>query len=242
MIKGIYHAAAGMIPRESQLEAVSNNLANANTTAHKTDRRLFRTTLNNQLLQGGPFGTEQTLPPELYYLQTNFEQGSLEKTDNPLDLAITGNGFFAVETDEGTFYTRNGNFKLNQDNELVTNQGYRVLGESNPIQVNGNDVVIRESGEVIVDGVVVDTIQIVDFDDKEQLHRNSYGLFVPDDEQQNQPAQDFRIMQGFIEKSNVNVVRNMVQMIELQRIYETLQKSIITQDETLRLAVNEIAK
>jgi len=242
MIKGIYHAAAGMIPRESQLEAISNNLANANTTAHKADRRLFRTTLDNRLLQGGPFGSPLTLPTELYYLQTNFEQGSLEKTDNPLDIAISGDGFFAVETDAGTFYTRDGNFKLNENNELVTNQGYRVLGESNPIQITGADVSVRETGEVIVDGSVADVLKVVDFEDRERLHRNGFGLFAPEADLPSQPAEGYRLMQGFVEKSNVNVIREMVQMIELNRIYEALQKSIIAQDETLKTAVNEIAR
>ncbi len=242
MIKGIYHAAAGMIPRESQLEAISNNLANANTTAHKSDRRLFRTTLNNRLLQGGPFGTPVTLPPELYYLQTDFAQGPLEKSDNPLDIAISGRGFFVIETENGNCYTRDGNFKLNEDNELVTKLGYRVLGESNPIQVTGGEVVVRDTGEVIVDGSVVDRLQVVDFEEPYNLRRNGYGYFVPEDNAPGQPVEDIRLMQGYIEGSNVNVIKEMVEMIELNRVYDMLQRAVVTQDETLKMAVNEIAR
>ncbi len=242
MIKGIYHAAAGMIPRESQLEAVSNNLANANTTAHKSDRRLFRTTLNNRLLQGGPYGTPVTLPPELYYLQTDHSQGSLEKTDNPLDVAIAGKGFFVIETENGNCYSRGGNFKLNEENELVNNLGFRVLGESNPIQITGSEVVIRDTGEVIVDGSVIDKLQIVDFEEPYNLRRNGYGFFVAEDGSTGQLIEESKLMQGYIERSNVNVVKEMVQMIELNRIYDILQKAIITQDETLKMAVNEIAR
>ena len=242
MIKGIYHVAAGMLPREAQQEAISNNLANVNTTGFKAVRRLFRTTLDNRLLQGGPGGTPLKPAGEEYYLQTDLSQGSLDRTHNPLDIAISGSGFFAVETGDGVFYTRNGNFKLNNDNELVNNLGHTVQGEGGVIVIEGSEVVIKENGNVIVDGNSVDQLRIVDFQQPDDLKRNGFGYFMPADPTTTINAENYRIMQGHLEKSNVNVVRTMVEMIELNRIYEALQKSMHAQDETLKAAVNEVAK
>jgi flagellar basal-body rod protein FlgG len=241
MIKGIYNAAAGMIPRESQLEAVSNNLANANTTGFKADRRYFRTVLNNKLLQGGEDGNPVKLPEEMYYLGTDQSAGSLEKTGNPLDVSISGKGFFVVETSDGAGYTRNGNFRLNDDNELVNGEGFHVLGENGTVVIKGNNVAISEQGEIEVDGSVIDRLQVVDFQKPYTLRRNGYGLFVPELEEQPIPAEDFKMMQGYLENSNVNIVSEMVLMIELNHVYEALQKAITANDETLRMAVNEIA-
>ncbi len=242
MIKGIYHVAAGMLPRESQQEAISNNLANVNTTGFKAVRRLFRTTLDNRLLQGGPGGTPIRPTDYEYDLQTDHSQGSLDRTRNPLDIAISGNGFFTVETDDGIFYTRNGNFKLNQDNELINSLGHTVQGEGGAIVIEGGEVIIKENGNVIVDGNSVDRLQIVDFEQPYDLQRNGYGYFIPTDPMTAIDAENYRIMQGHLEKSNVNVVRTMVEMIELNRIYQALQKSMHAQDETLKAAVNEIAR
>ena len=242
MIKGLYNAAAGMIPRESQLDAVANNLANANTTGFKADRRLFRTLLNNILLQGGPRGDPINLPDEDYYLHTDFSQGSLIQTHNPLDLAIAGQGFFTIETAAGESFSRDGNFKLNDAGELIDNLGNRVMGETGPIVIIGNEVVVKGTGEVVVDGGVIDKLMITDFNKPYNLHRNGYGYFVPTEDQQGSPAKDFRVEQGQLEESNVNIVQVMVQMLQLNRAYESLQKSIHAQDETLRMATNEIAK
>ncbi|MCF7809411.1 flagellar basal-body rod protein FlgF [bacterium] len=241
MIKGLYNAAAGMIPRESQLEVVSNNLANANTTGFKADRRYFRTVLNSRLLHGGENGGPVKLPEEMYYIGTDQSEGSLEKTGNPLDVSISGKGFFAIETDDGEGYTRNGNFRLNDNNELITSEGFRVLGEKGIITIEGHDVVVNNQGEIEVDGNTVDKLKMVDFQNPYKLRRNGYGLFVPETKEQPQQAGNFNIMQGYIEKSNVNVISEMVLMIELNHVYEALQKAISANDDTLRMAVNEIA-
>lgn len=241
MIKGLYNAAAGMIPRESQLEAISNNLANANTTGFKADRRYFRTVLNNMLLQGGEGGSPVKLPDELYYLGTDQSEGAMKRTGNPLDLSISGKGFFVIETENGEGYSRNGNFRLNREHELVNGEGFNVMGENGPVIIKGNDVFINEQGDITVDGRVIDRLQVVDFQQPYQLRRNGYGLFIPVSEEQSNPAEDFNLMQGYLENSNVNLISEMALMIELNHVYEALQKAISTNDETLRMAVNEIA-
>jgi len=242
MIKGIYHAAAGMLPRMNQQETVGNNLANVNTTGFKSDKRYFRTALDNMLLQGGPEGSPLQLTEEQFPIITDFSQGSLSETRNPLDLAINGDGFFAIETGESVSYTRNGNFAINVDNELVNSRGFRVLGESGPLRITGKQVLIRENGEIIADGQVVGAVKIVDFEKPYDLRRNGYGYFVPVEGGEGQPAEKLNIKQGFLENSNVDAISEMIQMIELNRNYESCQKAIQAQDETLRLAVNDLAR
>ncbi|MFC2150521.1 flagellar basal-body rod protein FlgF [Calditrichota bacterium] len=241
MIKGIFHSAAGMSPRMSQQEVVANNLANVNTTGFKADFRHFRAALNNKLLQGGDFGEPVKTTEELFFLQTDFSSGPIDQTRNPLDVAIVGKGFFAIETGEVTSYTRNGNFKINQDYELTDQRGYRVLGEAGPIRINGQNLRIKDNGEVYVDDELVDTLRIVDFEEPYPLKRNGYGYFVPNRPVDTITPEEIKMEQGALERSNVNPILQMTAMIELNRDYESCQKAIQAQDETLGKAVNEIA-
>ena len=241
MIKGIYHAAAGMLPSMNQQETVGNNLANINTTGFKADKRYFRMALNNQLLQGGSHGEPVELSDEQFSLITNFEQGSLSETRNPLDVAIHGDGFFVIETDETISYTRNGNFGINAEGELVNLRGYRVMGEGGPLRIVGLEVMIRDDGAVVVDGQKIGSIKIVDFEQPYNLKRNGYGYFVPDPPVDGFTPEKALIKQGFLENSNVDPISEMIQMIELNRNYESCQKAIQAQDDTLRLAANQLA-
>ncbi len=240
MIKGIFHSAAGMMPRMSQQEVVANNLANINTTGFKSDYRRFRTTLNNLLLQGGPGGEPISLTEEMFYLQTDFSSGSVIKTHNPLDLAIVGKGFFNLETGDVVSYSRNGNLTLNQDNELINNQGYIVLGEAGPIRITGTDVLVLSNGDVVVDGERIDTIKITYFNEPLPLRRNGYGYFVPTIQTEGFAPEDLKIEQGALEASNVDPILMMIQMIELNRDYESCQKAVHAQDETLKKVINEL--
>ena len=242
MIKGIYHAAAGMLPRMNQQETVGNNLANVNTTGFKADSRYFRTALNNKLLQGGTDGSPMMqLNRDDSSLLTDFAQGSLSETRNPLDIAIQGDGFFVIESGETISYTRNGNFAVNADGELVNNRGLKVVGEEGPLRLSGGSVVIRNTGAIVVDGRTIGTIKIVDFEQPYTLRRNGYGYFVPDPLVDGFTPEMIDIRQGFLESSNVEPIKEMIQMIELNRNYESCQKAIQAQDDTLKMAVNDIA-
>lgn len=241
MVKGIYYAAAGMLPRANQQEVVANNLANVNTTGFKGDRRFFRRVLDSSLVHQGIQGERGVMDNEIQTQQTDFIQGSFSQTRNPLDIAISGEGFFALETGETVSYTRNGNFFLNEDGEIVNSRAYKVLGEDGPIKVAGNEVIIKDDGQVMVDGSSAGTLKIVKFEQMDKLFRNGYGYFIPDPPQEAVTPEDLNIRQGFLENSNVEAVLEMVLMIELNRNYESCQKSIIAQDETLRMAANQIA-
>jgi len=241
MIKGIYTSAAGMIARQTELEAVSNNLANVNTTGYKADRRLFRATITGELLQGkSPDWRADNAP--FYEINTDFTAGALTQTGNPLDIAIGGKGFFAVETEAGVAYTRNGNFSLNADNELINAQGHRMLGESGPIRIDGKQVAVAENGDLFVDGVNAGRLMVVDFAEPYKLKRMEGGYFVPEEGTEAIPAEAPRLQQGRIESANIDPVAEMVRMIELNRAFESCQKAVQAQDETLKLAVSEIAR
>lgn len=245
MIKGIYHSAAGMLPRLTQQEVVANNLANVNTTGFKGNRRFFRRILDSTMIQTGLNGEPGMLTELEESLFTDFSGGAFQETRNPLDLAIHGDGFFVLQTGENedqVSYTRNGNFSLNAEGELVNGRDYRVMGEGGAIRITGDNVVIQNDGSVVVDGEVVDTLKIVDFDKPYKLLRNGYGYFTPAGGAEGDTPEKLDVKQGFLESSNVVAVLEMVRMIELNRNYESCQKAIIAQDETLRRAVNDIAK
>lgn len=225
----------------SQQETVANNLANVNTTGFKADYRRFRANLDNKILQGGPNGEPMTMTEDMFFLQTDFEPGALNKTRNPLDVAINGDGFFAIETGETISYSRNGNFQINKDYELTNNKGHRVLGENGPIRITGDSVMINSNGGVIVDGEFLDTIRVVDFPKPYELGRNGYGYFVPTGASEPITPEETRVEQGMLESSNVNPIMQMTAMIELNRDYESCQKAIHAQEETLSKVVNEIA-
>lgn len=166
MIKGIYHSAAGMVPEYYRLINVSNNLANANTTAFKADRRYFRTLINNEIVQPGVGGRPKRHQDLDTGLQTQYTQGALRKTNAKTDIALNGNGFFVVE-EQSTgkqFYTRNGWFQLNSDGELLTHKGMSVLDDSgSPIIIDGDKFVITEKGELFSNGEYKGNIKVVDF-------------------------------------------------------------------------------
>lgn len=240
MLRGLYVAAEGMAARQKAQDAIANNLANLNTTGFKADRPVFETVYERQLyrLQGRqsqPIGTLSTgaLLRELY---TDLQPGALITTGNPLDVAIEGSGFFAVQTPQGIRYTRNGAFQLNAQGTLTTREGYPVLGINNqPIQVPRNaEVQIGENGAILANGARVGQLLVVEG----TLLKDPDGFFVG----AAQPMPNPRLVAGALEASNVNMVREMVTMIEVIRAYETHQKVIHAHDETLARAINELAK
>ena len=227
--------------RQTELEAVANNLANVNTTGYKADRRLFRTAISSELMQGQAPDWQPDRAP-FYELQTDFSAGAVIQTGNPLDLAISGRGFFAIETEAGVAYTRNGNFSLNADSELVTAAGDRVLGESGPVRLEGRKMAVGDNGELSADGVNIGRLLVVDFADMSRLKRIDGGYFIPDEDMESVPAEAPRIQQGRLEGANVDPVAEMVRMINLNRAFEACQKAVQAQDETLKLATGEIGK
>ena len=183
-------------------------------------------------------------------IYTNFTQGKLEETGNPLDLAIDGQGFFVVDTPDGIVYTRDGNFSLNDRGELVTKDGYNLLGLNGPIVLNTGDedfeitnFSVTEDGQVMVNGEFVDEIDIVNIRNVYDLRKYKHGYYRIE-EGMEEEFDEFQgsILQGYQEGSNIHSVQEMVDMIATLRLYESNQKIVQTYDEILQKAVNEIGR
>lgn len=239
MIKGIYDSASGMLPRVLKQEIYANNIANANTPGFKKDN-VFLEVLTDAVDKSSDVPWQTRMVDGVYI---DFSQGSLERTDKDTDIAIEGNGFFVVKTDNGNRYTRSGDFSISSQGILVDGQGNPVLSDSGPITVDGNSVTVGSDGIVSVDGTVAGNIKVVDFEQPYKLNKAESSYFVPSDQSTvEKPAEDFTVRQGYLEKSNVNIVEIMVDMLSSFRAYEAGQKAIQTQDQTLDKAVNDLGK
>lgn len=216
-------------------DSVSNNLANINTKGYKKDV-VFFDALSEEMDQN----TNQNQSVDL-------SQGNLTETSNPLDLAISGRGFFTVENDKGLWYTRDGHFKLDADNILRTSGGDAVLGEGGWITLIGDnlnpaDITITKGGEIYVDDMYVDRLLIQDFENSGDLEKVGANLYQADPAALPQKAELVEINQGFLEESNVNPADEMIQLIEIQRQFESIQKMVRSLDDVLRAAANRVGK
>lgn len=248
-------AATGMLAQQTNVEVISNNIANMNTTAYTRRRAEFTDLLYQNLRRVGsqssdagtllPTGVQVGLGVQLASVYRITEQGSVQNTDNTLDLAIQGEGYFQIELPSGqTAYTRDGAFQLSADGQIVTHQGYTVLpGVTVPADAVG--IAINNSGQVIVkldgqvDQQVVGQFQLATFPNEaglEAVGDNFYletpasggpGVANPG------TAGYGTILQGFLETSNVNVVQEITDLISAQRAYEMNSKVIQASDEML---------
>jgi flagellar basal-body rod protein FlgF len=228
-------AAAGMELQALRHDILANNLANAATTGFKPDAlvtRSFKAVMEETAGRSyGAAGIVATRP--------RFEQGDMVSTGNPLDFALEGDGFLAVMTPEGERYTRAGACVLDDAKQITTPDGFPVLGKGGPVTVNGTDITITGSGEIIVDGALVDELRIVDFEKPYALHRTGRNMYVPDDDGAvvlDKPAAT-RVNQGFIESSAVDAVSEMVRMIEVLRAFEANQKAVSAWDEMMQRGI-----
>ncbi len=242
MLKGIYKAASGMVPRMKQQEIRANNIANAATPGYKKDA-VFLKELDAARRSAIPTKSDwQT--PMIDQVYTDYTQGAFDQTNNVLDLAIEGNGFFATESAQGESvqYSRNGHFTVDPNGFLVNSEGYRVLGDGGPIEVGSGTVSFNESGEVLVDDSVAGRLQIVDFPDKSVLVKVGGSGFVVDETVEPEPAVDFSVRQGFLERANINVIKQMVGMIIALRHFESGAKAIQSQEESLETLFNQVGR
>ena len=242
MIRGLWNSLAGILPRMVHQEVAANNLANITTTGFKKDRPYMKSFLDAQLVAEKD-NEKYSRILEVEDIMTNFEQGLFEQTDNPLDLAIMGEGFFTIQSDTGRLYSRNGNFAINADSELVTSEGNRVLGEAGPITIDEGDIFINNLGEISIDGDVIDKLLITNFRKPYQLTKASNNAFKPDNPTvRGFPSENYSVRHKFLERSNVQPVQEMLNMIVYFRNYEADTRIIQAQDETLRRAVNDVGR
>lgn len=231
---GMVESVETLIAQQQRLNQVSNNLANVDTAGYKKesvtfDEMLYNVTRNRQRVG------------KALNILTNHGQGVTEQTGNPLDLALSGPGFFRVQTPQGVRYTRAGNFELDADGQLKMPNGAQVIGEGGPVVVEGEKVVIDRAGRVLVDGQVVNQLSIVTFADLRDLAKEGENLFrVKNETTQEQPVEGVEVKQGYLEKANVNTIEEMSELIDLQRAYEGQQKMIRAIDDIDNLAVRRV--
>jgi flagellar basal-body rod protein FlgF len=239
---------SGARAQELRLEVLSNNMANVNTVGFKEDKVFRIPSMLSSGVENIPSASINDLPLNYSSLPvgtyTNFEQGHLKATGNALDLALDGEGFFSVQTPNGIQYTRKGNFVLNSNENLVTLEGYPVMGKGGgTIQISGKEAVIDSNGAIIVDGVEVDSLKIVDFTNKKGLLKNGDSLYSPiDPNDQGVPAEKALVQQGYIEASNVDSIKMMTEMIDVIRGYESYQKVLQSINDNNGKAVNDLGK
>jgi len=219
----------------TQLDFVTNNMANASTSGFKAEH-LYYAMKGKQAQEGALTDLGPTVS------KMDLSQGTLRVTGNTFDLAIEGDGYFTIQGKQGNTYTRNGSFILNKNKELVTQSGDYVLGESGKIVINGNIVNIDKQGSVYVDEASAGKIKISAFKDPLALVRSTDGRFVDDGKAGRQNATEYSIAGGYLEMSNVNAVREMTEMMEIQRAFESYQKIILTLQDMDKISTNRIGK
>ena len=240
LLRGLYTATSGMLTQTVKQDVIANNIANVNTSGYKKNEviqesfpsKLLSIMEGTNIEQVGKLGTGVSIVD----IATNFEQGNLEKTDNPLDLALANpNTYLSVETESGVKYTRDGSLKINSSNKLVTSGGHPVLGSNGHITIEG-EVRIDPSGDICVGEEVIDKLAIYTLDNPQKIGDNLF-------ESTNQAlAENANLQIGYLEKSNVNIIKEMVSMISAVRSYEMCQKAIETQDNSLNTLINKVGQ
>jgi flagellar basal-body rod protein FlgG len=244
MLGGMIDVAKGCLKEEIRMGVVSNNLANANVYGFKREIVSFGETLSDALGATGEAGYAEGLAEdEALSIGTDFSQGDVRFTGNPLDFAINGKGFFKVITPEGVRYTRKGNFHLDREGVLVTGDGYRVEGRGGPITVLGGEVHADGDGVLVVNGEEAGQFDLADFDDYQGLVKEGDGLFRNASGQPEVPlSMGTQVQQESLEFSNVEATEEMIKMIQSLRAFESYQKAIQTMDNVNSRVVNEVSR
>lgn len=230
MVSGKYSALAGAVAREQSINNIGANLANVNTTGYKRSMVTFESLLRGEKQTGDARGINYSRVKQNY---TDFSSGALKPTDNPYDMAIQGNGFFKVLGPDGPVYTRRGDFLVDQEGVLRTSNGLPVLDDGNgEITVPDTDIgqiAVADDGTIYSltpDGARAEVARlgIVGVNDPTQLKRREDTTFelLPDGIEEE--IEDFRVVQGSLEVSNVNMTEEMAKMINSYRTFETYHK------------------
>ncbi len=241
MFQGYYDLASNMITQNRNLNVISNNMANVSTPGYKTDR-LIESTFREEMIyrydkEGKTaVGTVSRMDVADERV-TDYSEGGLRETGNALNVGLTGNGFFAVQTNNGIVYTRNGSFNLDDQGYLTLPGIGRVMGTNGPIQLSTDDIGIDRQGNITsADGFqYFGTLQIVDFADYGQLTKITGGVFRAN--AQPQAAQNVEVTQKYVEGSNVSLAEEMTRMMSSQRSLQSAAQVFKIYDQLIGKAV-----
>ena len=249
MFKGFYNLTSGMLTQGKNLDVIANNMSNAATAGFKTDRFTFSTfeevmwnRVGNMDKKYTELGNQSwiTAPSKLY---TDYEQGSIEETGQPLDFAIEGDGFFALENRDGErVYTRNGNFSLDNDGYLWLSGYGRVLNrDGETIRLVTDRITGDSSGNLFAEnGAYLGNIGVFQFEDNGELEKNDYGFFVSENE--GAAATDFKMHNGWVERSNIDLVQQMTGMITAERAYQSAAEITKIYDDLMTKATTDVGR
>ena len=240
MENAILVAMSHQIANRRSLDVVANNIANMNTTGFKAENVLFE-----QILQEVGSGTE--IGSEISFVQDravyrNLTDGGLVETSGPLDMALSGEGFFVIDTPQGERYTRNGNFKLDEEGQIVTSEGHPLLdinGEPIVIGPNESNIEVAKDGSMATSLGPKTNLNIVTFDNINEMRKVGASLY--DTEQEPFPADNASVHQGMIETSNVQPILEVTRMIEFSRAYQSAASIISDAEDLQRKAVDELS-
>jgi len=252
MLRGLYLAATGMVTQEIRQDVIGNNLANATTSGFKSEtatlqsfpEMLLQRLDKHQATPVGPFSAGVMVDA----IHTQFASGPLAATGRMTDLALVDAAgatpaFFTVQAGADLAYTRCGAFKIDADGFLVTAEGYPLQGDYGSVYVGSGHFKVDQSGQVLVNDQVVDRLWLASFDAAalNQLRRQGDNVFIAPPEAAPQPAAaGTQVKQGWVEQANVDVTREIVDMLAVLRAYEANQKAIQAEDQLLGKSVNEV--
>lgn len=249
MIKGFYNLTSGMLSQERRMDVIANNMTNISTAGFKAEQYTDRTFDEVMAVRVGnvdkshyeelPTYQAHILAPD--HLYTDFQQGAPEETNLPLDFAIVGEGFFAIDTGDGVAYTRAGSFTLDNEGYLCLSELGRVLDrDGEPIQLPTDKLDADKLGNLYAEGgEYLASLGVYMFEDNGELERTPYGLFTGDGAQLNE---DVEILHKYVERSNVNMVKEMVNMMTTQRALQSAAQMSKIYDQVITRAVNDIGR
>lgn len=257
MLKGLYTAYTGLRNEQNRMDVMTNNLANASTVGFKKEgstSQAFDDILAVKI-KDASVGLSTVQPLGIHNPgvkigenYTDYSQGSFRITNNTFDLALSGEGFFAIEFtnkagETSTKYTRAGQFTLNKDGYLVTQEGDYVLDTANKrIRIDTlHDAAVTEDGTITQNGREIAKIQVADFEDYDYLEKYGETYYQPL-EGAKKINSEAKINSGYLEMSNVQTVQEMVNLISITRAYESNQKIVQTYDDSLKVAVNDLGR
>jgi len=248
MNQGLYAAATGMVTIEGRHETIANNIANASTAGFKRQNAVqegFYSYFTRALKR--PFQFDMVAGPgggaRMFETYSDLAAGALGETGNPLNVALQGLGYLAVDTSRGERFTRAGTFTIDVDGNLATPDGHKVQNaEGGAIDVRGGQVQIAEDGAVRVDGAARGRVRVVEFQDPHMLSREGDTLLVASEDalKRSTQAADTRVVQGYLELSNVSLAREMIDMTLGLRAYGANQRVVNSVDETLSRLIEQV--
>lgn len=228
---------------QRSMDVIANNMSNLNTAGFKADQALFE----EYIMPVANMTEGKQSDRSLSYVNSaglyrDYSPGDMEQSGNELDVAIAGKGWLTVETPDGERFTRNGQLKVNAQGTLVSNDGFPVLGEGGPISFDASEtgISIAQDGSISSSAGAKGRLRVVDFQNEGNLKKIGENLYEADAGETAEPAQNARLMQGMVEKSNVNAVLEMTRMIETIRAYTSIAKNLEKTQELREDAISRL--